>query len=337
MPTNAATRRQFAGLISAALTGWPIGSFARASDRERTVGFLLGLADDDQAKIRTKAFEQGLAGRGWFLGKNLRIEYRYAAGDATLMHRYATQLVELRPDVIVGHSTPVVAQLVRATRTIPIVFVVVADPIGSGFAASIARPGGNVTGFTNLSPTIPGKLLTILEEIAPNLSTVALLFNPDTVAHGELAAEYFHSFHAAASASALQTILAEVRSPAQIEQAMKNIALKSNSGIIVMPDNFTTVHRLQIVSLAAQWRIPSIYPYRYFVDGGGLISYGVDVLDLFRRASDYVDRILRGADPAGLPIQAPTKFELVINLKAAGALNLAVPQVLLAGANALVD
>ena len=331
------TRRQFTGLVGVALATWSSASRAQTPGKVRTVGVLLGLANDDEAKARTKAFEQGLTSRGWVLGRNIRIEYRYAAGDAALMRNYAKELVSLRPDIIVGHSTPVVSELVRATHTIPIVFVVVADPVGSGFATSIAHPGGNVTGFTNLSPTIPGKLLTMLEEITPNLARVALLFNPETVAHGELATEYFHAFDAAAAALALQSMLAEVHMPAEIEQTMKDLAQRSGSGIIVMPDNFTTVHRHLIISLAAQLRVPTIYPYRYFVEEGGLISYGVDVIDLFRRTADYVNRILKGANPADLPIQAPTNFELVINLKTAKTLGLEVPPILLAGADDLID
>ena len=331
------TRRQIFGIGGTALALRPAASRAQGSDRTRTVGVLLGLANDDEARARTVTFEQGLASDGWVPGKNLHIEYRYAAGDPALMHDYAKQLVALRPDVIVGHSTPVVTELVRATRTIPIVFVVVADPLGGGFAASIAHPGGNATGFTNLSPTIPGKLLTMLTEITPNLARVMLLFNPATVARGELATEYFRAFDAAVVALALQGTLDEVHTPGDIEQSMKNIAQQSGSGIIVMPDNFTTVYRSLIISLAAQLRIPTIYPYRYFVEEGGLISYGVDVIDLFRRAADYVNRILRGASPADLPIQAPTKFELAINLKTAKALDLTIPQVLLAGADDLID
>jgi putative ABC transport system substrate-binding protein len=301
------------------------------------IGFLMGLENDAESRARVRAFEEGFAKQGWTPGQDLQIEYRFAAGDSIRMRTYARELVGLRPDVIVGHSTPVVSELVQATQTIPIVFVVVADPVGSGFAKSIARPGGNATGFTNLDPTITGKLLTILKQITPDLSHVALLFNPDTVARGEMFDEYLRSFDAAGSAFAVRAAPAEVRTPAEIEQRMIELARGPGSGLIVMPDNFTTVHRDLIVALAARYRIPTIYPYRYFVEAGGLISYGVDVIDLFRRTSEYVSRILAGTNPADLPIQAPTKFELVINLKAVRALDLVVPRILLAGADSLID
>jgi len=331
------TRGGFLALAGSAAALWAIAPRAQTARRTRIVGLLMGLENDAESQARVRAFEEGFAKQGWTLGQDLHIEYRFAAGDANRMRTFAGELVGLRPDLIIGHSTPVVTELVRATRTIPIVFVVVADPVGSGFAASIARPGGNATGFTNLDATITGKLLTILKQITPNLAYVALMFNPDTVARGELFEEYLRSFNTAGSALAIQAAPAEVRTPAEIEQSMMELARGLGSGLVVMPDNFTTVHRDLIVSLAARWRIPAIYPYRYFVEASGLISYGVDVIDLFRRAPEYASRILRGASPADLPIQAPTKFELVINLKTAGALGLVVPRVLLASADTLIE
>jgi putative tryptophan/tyrosine transport system substrate-binding protein len=335
MPRIKLDRRKLIGLAGIGLAEPALWSYVRASAEIRTVGVLMGLANDSEAKARAKVFEQGLAGKGWISGQNLRIEYRYGAGDSGLIHDYVREFVSLRPDVILGHSTPVVAALVQATRTIPIVFVVVADPVGSGFAASIAHPGGNVTGFTNLDSTITGKLLTILKQTTPDLTRVALLFNPDTVARGGLF--YAHPFELVAPAFAVKPIIVQVHDGTDIERQMTALGSEPGAGVIVMPDNFTTVHRHLIISLAAQLRIPTVYPYRYFVEEGGLISYGVDVMDLFRRASDYVDRVLRGADPADLPIQAPTKFELVINLKTARALGLPISQVLLAGADDLID
>jgi len=272
---------------------------------------------------------------GWILGQDVRIEYRFAAGDADRMRAFAKELVELQPDVIVGHSTPFVTELVRATRTIPIVFVVVGDPVGSGFVSSIPRPGGNATGFTVLAATILGKLLTILKQITPNLIRVALMFNPDAgVGAGMF---YLRPFEAAAASFGVEAIPVQVRVPADIELRMTELAREPNLGLIVMPDNFLTVHRHLIVSLAARLRVPTVYPYRYFVEAGGLLSYGVDVTDLFRRAPEYVNRILRGANPGDLPVQAPTKFELAINLKTAKALGLAVPKILLAGADDLIE
>ncbi len=329
------TRRQIVSLLGIAATGWPTASRGQDLGRVCTIGVLMGLANDDEAKNRAKVFEQGLADKGWRLGQNLRIEYRFAAGNSEQMRRFAQELAELRPDVILAHSTPVVAALLDATRTIPIVFVVVSDPIGSGFVASMARPGGNVTGFTNLAATISGKYLLMLRELKPDLVRVAIMYNPDSATN---AGEYYlPPFMESAGKFKLTPIPAEVHSPAEIEAAMADLAASAGSGLIVMPDNFMTLNRQLIVSLAARHRIPAIYPYRYFVDEGGLLSYGVDVLDLFRRAPDYVDRILKGANPAELPVQAPTKFELVINLKTARALDLAVPPILLAGADALIN
>ncbi len=333
----AAGRRGFIALLGGMVVMGAAPSRAQQPSRIRTVGFLMGLANDPESQARAKAFEQGLEKEGWILGQDVRIEYRFAAGDANRMRSFAKELMALQPDVIVGHSTPVVTALVQATRKIPIVFVVVADPIGSGFATSIPRPSGNVTGFTNLDPTITGKLLTVLKQIAPNLTRVALMFNPDTVARSGLHTLYLRPFEQAASSIGVEAIAAQVRTPDEIESSIAKLRRESGTGLVVGPDNFTTVHRHLIVSLTAQWHIPTIYPYRYFAEAGGLMSYGVDVTDLFRRAPEYVSRILHGANAADLPIQAPTKFELVINLKTAKALDLAVPRILLAGADVLIE
>lgn len=330
-------RRRALVLLAGAMAGWPAALQSKATGRVRLVGFLTGLADDNEARIRIGAFEQGLRTYGWKPGTDVRIHYRFAADDAGRMRTYARELVALKPDVIVGHSTPVMTHLFDATKTIPIVFVVVADPVGSGFVASIPRPGGNVTGFTSLATSIAGKLLTILKQITPKLIRVTLMFNPDSVTHGTMFDLYRSPFEAAASSFALEAIAAEVRTPAEIEHRMRELAREPNVGLIVMPDNFLTVHRHLIISLAARLRIPTVYPYRYFVEAGGLMSYGVDVKNLFQRAPEYVSRILRGESPAGLPVQAPTKFELVINLKTANALGLTVPKILLAGADMLIE
>jgi putative ABC transport system substrate-binding protein len=328
-------RRDFLTLLAAATMTRATSSFAQPAGRTANIGFLMGLADDPEARARAKAFEIALEKEGWIAGRDAKIDYRFAAGDAQRMQTFAKELVALKPDIIVGHSTPAVKELLKATRTIPVVFVSVADPVGSGFAKSIPRPGGNATGFTVLDSGITGKMLTILKQFAPVLGAAALLFNPETVAMGGLF--YSSSFEEAAPAFGIRPITKEVRTPADIEKAMAELAQQSNAGLIVMPDNFTTVHRDLIISLATRWKIPAIYPYRYFAEAGGLISYGVDVTDLFRRAPEYVGRILRGAEPGELPIQAPTKFELVINLKTAKALGLQVPKILLAGAEALIE
>lgn len=326
-------RRAFFAFIAAVLATRPTS--AQETPVFRTVGVLMGLANDEETKARAQLIEEGLAKRGWIVGQNLRIVYRFAGGAAERMLDLAKELVALRPDVIIGHSTPVVAALHQVTRTIPIVFVVVADPVGSGFVASIARPGGNITGFTVLAPTITGKYLSILRELEPRLARVAVMYNPES--SPSRGAFFMDTFMESAKEFHVTPIANEVHSATEIETAMANLGAKAGSALIVMAGNFTSVNRQVIISLAAQWRIPAIYSYRYFVDAGGLLSYGVDVLDLFRRAPDYVDRILRGANPADLPVQAPRKFELVINLKTARALGLSVPRILLAGADALIE
>jgi putative ABC transport system substrate-binding protein len=317
------------------MMGATASSFAQPANRTARIGFLMGLADDPEAQARAKTFEAALQEEGWVVGRNVKIDYRFAAGEAQRMQAFAKELVELKPDVIVGHSTPVVRELAKATRKIPVVFVVVADPVGSGFAKSIPRPGGNMTGFTNLDSGITGKLLTILKQIVPNLRGAAIMYNPETGPMGGLF--YSRAFEDAAPAFGVKPINADVRVPADIERVMAELGREPHVGLIVVPDNFTTVNRDLIISLAARWKIPAIYPYRYFAEAGGLMSYGVDINDLFRRAPEYVGRILRGADPGELPVQAPTKFELVINLKTAKALNLPVPKILLAGAEALIE
>jgi putative ABC transport system substrate-binding protein len=328
-------RRKFIGLVAGALTSRPIAANAQRAARVRTVGVMMGLADDAEARSRAMAFEQGLEREGWSVGENLRIEYRHAEGDSARMQAFATELVELKPDCIVGHSTPVVTALMHATRTIPIVFVSVSDPIGSGFVASMARPGGNITGFTILNASIAGKYVSMLKEMVPQLARVALMYNPDTVP--DSGTFFSGAFMEAVAKYKVRPIIAQVHDPAEIENTITKLGGETGSGLILVPDNFTTVHRELIISLTARFRIPAIYPYRYFAEAGGLLSYGADAVDLFRRASEYVSRILRGADPADLPVQAPTKFELVINLKTAKALGIVIPRILLAGADQVIE
>jgi putative ABC transport system substrate-binding protein len=328
-------RREFITLLGGAITSQPILANAQPAARMRIVGVLMGLADDAQARNRSMAFEQALEREGWSVGENLRIEYRYAEGDSARMQALAKELVELKPDCIVGHSTPVVTALMHATRTIPIVFVSVSDPIGSGFVASMARPGGNITGFTILNASIAGKYVSLLKEMVPQLARVALMYNPDSVP--ESGTSFAGAFMEAAAKYKVLPIIAEVHDPAEIENTITKLGSETGSGIALVPDNFTTVHRELIISLTARFRIPAIYPYRYFAEAGGLLSYGVDAVDLFRRASEYVSRILRGADPADLPVQAPTKFELVINLRTAAGLGIVIPRILLAGAEQVIE
>ena len=328
-------RREFITLLGGALADQAIPANAQEPVRVRTVGVLMGFANDAEAKARVEAFEQGLKREGWSLGQNLRIEYRYAEGDFAGMQALAKELVELKPDCVLGQSTPVTAALIQATRTIPIVFVAVSDPIGSGFVASMARPTGNVTGFTVLRASIAGKYLEMLKEMAPQLARVAIMYNPNSVPDD---GKFFsRPFIESATKLKVRPIIAEVHDPSEIENAIMKLGRESGSGLVLVPDNFMSVHRDLIISLTAQFRIPAIYPYRYFAEAGGLMSYGVDAIDQFRRASEYVSRILHGAKPADLPVQAPTKFELVINLRTAKALGLVIPKILLAGAEQVIE
>jgi putative tryptophan/tyrosine transport system substrate-binding protein len=326
-------RREFIALVGGAAAWAPA---AYAQQRVRTMGVLLGLASNDpEIQARIRAFERGLEALGWIIGRNLRIEYRFAESDIGRMRTLGKELVDLHPDVILAHSTAVTAALLQATRTVPIVFVVVSDPIGSGFVASMARPGGNATGFTSHGSTIVGKFLDLLKRIAPDVSRVALMFNPKSATFAE--SFYLRPFLAAASSFAIEPVAALVHDTAEIERTMAALGHEPGGGLIVVTDNFTTVNRKLIIALAAQHRVPAIYPYRYFCTDGGLMAYGVDLMDLFRRAASYVDRVLKGTKPADLPVQSPTKFEFVINLKTANALGLTVPQILRTAVDVVIE
>jgi len=323
-------RREFITLLGGALANQTIPANAQEPVRVRTVGVLMGFANDADAKARTEAFQQDLEREGWSVGHNLRIEYRSAR-----MQALAKELVELKPDCILGQSTPVITALRQATQTIPIVFVAVSDPIGSGFVASMARPVANITGFTVLHASTAGKYVSMLKDIVPQLASVAMMYNANSVP--DPGTFFSGSFMEAAAQYKVRPIIAEVNDRSEIENAVKNLGTEPRSGLVVVPDNFMSVHRDLIISLTAQFRIPAIYPYRYFAEAGGLVSYGVDAIDQFRRASQYVSRILRGAKPADLPVQAPTKFELVINLRTAKNLGLVIPKILLAGAEQVIE
>jgi putative tryptophan/tyrosine transport system substrate-binding protein len=316
-------RREFITLIGGAAATWPLAAHAQQSERMLRIGVLMGFAESDpEAGAWVAAFREGLQKLGWAEGRNIRIDIRRGALDAESRQRFAKELVASQPDLILSHTTPTTAALLHQTRTIPIVFVQVADPVGSGFVASFPRPGGNVTGFTNIEPTMAGKWLELLKEIAPRVARVALLFNPATATY----AEYFlNPFKAAAASFAVEAIAAPVRDTSELESVIAAQAREPNGGLIVMPDPFTAVHRAEITSLAARYRLPAVYPFRFFTELGGLLSYGNDIIDNFRRAATYADRILKGAKPSELPVQAPVKFVLVINLKTAKALGLDVP------------
>jgi putative ABC transport system substrate-binding protein len=316
------TRRDFVALLGGAALASPVAARAQQPERVRRVGVLLATAENDpETQARTKAFRQGLAALGWTEGRDILIDYRYAAGDATRIKAYAAEMVSAGPDLILATNTPVLAAL-RQGNPLPIVFVQVIDPIGQGFVASLARPGGNITGFTNFEPAMASKWLEMLKEIAPGVARVALMFNPDTA---PFAGMFWQPVEHAAPSFDVKPIQAPVRDVGEIERAIEALARDGNGGLIVLSDTSTTNHRDLIIALAARHRLPTVYPFRFFAANGGLMSYGSDTADVYRRAASYVDRILKGEKPGDLPVQAPVKFELVINLKTAKALGLDVP------------
>ena len=328
-------RRKFITLLGGA-AAWPLAARAQQAERVRRIGVLTAYSESDpEAQARVGAFREGLQKLGWTEGRNIRIDYRWAtAGDAESMQRFATELVALQPELVLSSTTPPTAAMLQQTRTIPIVFALVADPIGSGFVASFPRPGGNVTGFTDIQPTIAGKWLELLKEIAPRVARVAFLFNPVTAPHFEY---YLNPFKAAAASFAVEAIAAPVRDRSDLNSVIAAQARAPNGGLIVMPDAFIVTHRAEITLLAARYRLPAVYSYRIFTDAGGLLSYGSDLVDNFRRAATYADRILKEAKPSELPVQAPVKFELVINLKTATALGLDVPWFLQQRADEVIE
>jgi ABC-type uncharacterized transport system substrate-binding protein len=328
--------RRDAVLALLALGAAPRASFAQQLDKVRRIGVLMAFAESDpQAQARVAVFRKELKTLGWTEGRNIRIHIRWATtSDMPMMQRIAKELVALQPELIVSHNTPTTAALLHYTRTIPIVFATVADPVGSGFVASFSRPGGNVTGFTNIEPTMAGKWLNLLKQIAPRVARVAFLFNPATAPYAE---SYLRPFKAAAASLNLEAIAAPVRNVSELESAIAAQAFTPNGSLAVMTDSFLVAHRAEIISLAARYRLPAVYPYRFFVEVGGLLSYGNDLLDGFRYAATYADRILKGATPNTLPVQAPVKFELAINLETAKALGLGIPRSLLSRADRVID
>jgi putative ABC transport system substrate-binding protein len=318
-------RREFIALLAGLAAFWSRAVHAQQPDRVRRIGVLMGYAESDaDAQAKLAAFREGLQKLGWAEGRNIRMDTRWPIpADTESMQRLAKELVALQPDLIVSHITPTTAALLQQTRTIPIIFAAVSDPVGSGFVASFRQPGGNVTGFTSIEPTLPGKWLELLKEIAPHIARVAVLFNPVSAPYvGDF---FLSSLKAAALSSRVEVIAAPVRDTSELESVVAAQAREPNSGLIGMPDSFMDVHRADVTSLAARYRLPAVYPFRQFAEVGGLLSYGNDQQDNFRRAAVYADRILRGAKPSELPVEAPVKFELVINLKTAKALGLDVP------------
>jgi putative ABC transport system substrate-binding protein len=327
-------RREFISVMGSAAVSWPLVALGQQAGATRRVGALIAFAKDDpETEERLAAFRQGLAKRGWVEGRNIHIDYRFAAGRGDQFPVLAKELVALQPDVILGHTPGGVVALQRETRTIPIVFVNVSDPIGMGFIASLPRPGGNLTGVLHYEATIVGKWLAMLKEIAPRLTRAALLANPKVTSY-----QYFlRSAEATAPALGIELTASPVQTAADIERAIEALARSPNNSLILPPDASTVLHRDLIVAVAARYRLPAVYALRTFVAAGGLMSYGTDQNDLFRLAASYVDRILRGDKPADLPVQAPTRFEATVNLKTAKALGLEVPPHLLVAADEVIE
>ena len=329
-------RRNFIIALGSTAAAWPFATMAQQRETVKHIGVLMGWAETDPyAQAALVAFLKGLQQLGWVDGRNLQMNVRWTAGNLDRMRMFAKELVDLQPDVILVHSTPVTAALQRETRTIPTVFALVGDPIGAGFVASLASPGGNITGFLPQEAAITGKWLELLTEIAPGIKRAALMFNSDTTAGS--GSYYLPAFEAAARSLKVEPITAPVRSDAEIETVITSLGQEPRGGLVFPPDIFIAAHRVPIILLAARNRVPAIYRDAFFVKDGGLLSYGPDLADIFRRSASYVDRILRGAKPADLPVQLPVKFQMTVNLKTAKALGLTVPPSLLARADEVIE
>jgi putative tryptophan/tyrosine transport system substrate-binding protein len=315
-------RREFITLLGGAAAAWPLAARAQQIDRMRRIGMLMAWSErDPEAQPRLAAFMSTLRELGWIDGRNCRIELRWSAGDLERMDRHAKELVAATPDVIIAMTNQIVETVHKLTRTIPIVFVQVSAPVESGWVASMARPGGNMTGFANFEPSMGGKWLELLKEIAPGVVRIAALMHPETPVH----VAFWRAAESAAPSLGVQVTAAQVHDRDEVERAITTFARQSGDGLIVFPHAITATSRNSIVELAAKHRLPAIYPLRFFPTAGGLLSYGIDQVEQWRPAARYVDRILRGEKPADLPVQTPSKFELVINLKTAKALGLDVP------------
>ena len=317
-------RRDFITLLGGAAAAWPLAAQAQQPGRMRRIGVLIaGGEDDRQIEPYLLGFKQALQELGWIEGRNIQVDYRFGASNLDRMKRFAQELVNSQPDLIVGHATPVTAALARETKIIPIIFVVVSDPVGSGFVASLSRPGGNMTGFVNIEASMGGKWIELLKEVSPRLARAAFIYNPQTAPYSY----YLGPFEAAAQSLGAEPMPSPVRSADDIEAVIRRLGERPDGGLVVMPDSFTATLQVYnlIISLVARHSIPAIYPYRFMAAAGGLLSYGTDNGDLFRRTPAYIDRVLKGAKPAELPVQLPIKFEFTINLKTAQALGIDVP------------
>jgi putative ABC transport system substrate-binding protein len=329
-------RREVIRLIGGVVASWPLAIRAQQRDEVRRIGVIVNAAaDDPETQASVAALKQSMQQLGWSDERNLQIDLRGTAGDPERMQAFAKELVALKPDVILSRSTPVTAAVLRQTRTIPIVFTVVSDPVGERFVESLARPGGNATGFTNVESSLTGKWLELLKEVAPHVKRVAFIFDPKLAPGG--GSYYTHLIEASAPSFAVTPAVAPVHGAADIERAIGEFGREPNSGLVVLPDATTLVNRKLIVALADQYRVPAIYAFRVIVTEGGLMSYGIDVVEQYRQAAGYVDRILKGAKPAELPVQLPTKFVMSINLKTAKKLRLDVPLLLQQRADEIVE
>ena len=329
-------RRDFITLLGGAIATWPLAARAQQPERMRRIGVLMILAaDDPEAQLRTGAFLQGLQDKGWSLGRNLQIDYRWAP-DVSLYPRYASELLALGPEVILASGAGALGAVQQATRTVPIVFVAVTDPVGAGFVASLARPGGNATGFINFEYGMTGKWLELLKQLAPRTTRVAV-FRDSNVANYGTGIGQLAAIQSVAPSLGVELVPLGIGDVAEMERALTGFVRGPDDGLIVTNGAFSIVNRDSIVGLAARHRLPAVYPFRLFATAGGLLSYGNDRVEQYRRAAGYVDRILRGEKAADLPVQAPTKYELVINLKTAKTLGLAVPANLLAIADEVIE
>jgi putative ABC transport system substrate-binding protein len=327
-------RREFITLVGGAAAAWPLAAHAQQPEGMRRIGVLLNLSEDDpETRSRLAAFLRGLQDLGWSEGRNLRIDYRWGVGNSDRHRANAAELIALAPDVILVHGSSIMGPLQRATRTVPIVFVSVADPIAGGFVASLARPGGNATGFSSSDYGMSGKWLELLKQIAPLVTRAGIIRDPDQVSGGG----QLGAISAVAPLFRVEFSPLGARDAAEIERAVAAFARQPNGGLVVTTSALAQIHRELIIKLAARHRLPAIYPYRLFATDGGLISYGPDLIDQYRRAAAYVDRILKGDKPADLPVQQPSKFDLVINHNTAKALGLEVPATLLARADEVIE
>jgi putative tryptophan/tyrosine transport system substrate-binding protein len=329
-------RRDFIAVLGGAAAAWPLTARAQQDNAPRRLGVLMpSLPDDQEVKKELAAFIKQMQSLGWTEGGNLRVDYRWSGGDNQKTQAYAKELVDARPDILFTRSTPATAALLKNTRSIPVVFAVVSDPVGEGFVASVARPGGNATGFTNAEASLTGKWLGLLKEVTPKMARVGYLFDPKVAPGG--GTYYTSLINTAAAVSAVVPVAMPVHSSDDIERAVGDFAHAPDGGLVVLPDATTNLHRAQIIALVGRYRLPAIYAFGNLAAEGGLMSYGVDVAELFRLAANYVDRILKGAKPADLPVQLPEKFEFVLNLKTAKALGIQIPPGVMAIADTVIE